>query len=291
MNKLLFSLISILMLFSLTAHSQSELNDTKVESSELETSIEYMDDVVERKIIREQKLLDFESIREADITWEKRIWRVIDTREKMNQVFVKYQRNLFSLIKDAAERGEIKTFSNELFTELLSNKNLEDKFYEIDTISVYNPETFIDSIQVVIHEIDPREIKTFRIKEVWFFDKEASRMQSRILGIAPIKIEIDESTGLEKYEAPLFWIYYPELRKVLAKEPVFNDRNDRAPGTWADIFDNRFFSSYIYKESNVQGYRLQDKFMGLENAGLMVLQESDKINNRLLDFEHDLWVY
>ena len=79
-------------------------------------------------------------------------------------------------------------------------------------------------------------------------------------------------------------------RKVLAKERVFNDKNDIAPGTWGDLFDGRFFSSYIFKESNVQDIRLTDIYKG-EDDGVKLLLESERIKNKLLDFEHDLWVY
>ena len=88
----------------------------------------------------------------------------------------------------------------------------------------------------------------------------------------------------------MFWIYYPEARKLLAREKVFNDQNDAAPGTWADVFDERFFSSYIIKESNVQDNRLTDIFKG-ENDGVKLLLESEKIKNEILNREHDLWTY
>ena len=88
----------------------------------------------------------------------------------------------------------------------------------------------------------------------------------------------------------MFWIYYPELRKILSKERVFNDKNDISPGTWADVMEGRFFSSYIIKSSNVQDLRLNDIFKG-ENDGVKLLLESERIKNELLNFEHDLWVY
>lgn len=88
----------------------------------------------------------------------------------------------------------------------------------------------------------------------------------------------------------MFWIYYPEARMLLSREKVFNDQNDAAPGTWADVFDSRFFSSYIIKESNVLDNRLSDIFKG-ENDGVKMLLESEKIKNEILNKEHDLWTY
>ena len=124
---------------------------------------------------------------------------------------------------------------------------------------------------------------------MWYFDKESSRLNVRILGIAPIKDEKDDNGNI-KYSGPMFWVYYPELRKILAKERVFNDKNDISPGTWADVMEGRFFSSYIIKSSNVQDLRLNDIFKG-ENDGVKLLLESERIKNELLNFEHDLWAY
>ena len=48
----------------------------------------------------------------------------------------------------------------------------------------------------------------------------------------------------------------------------------------------RFFSSYIYKESNVHNRRLQDYVQGVD-----LLLEADKIKQTIFNFEHDLWEY
>jgi len=41
----------------------------------------YVDDIVKRTLVEENRIIEWAPIREADIGWEKRIWRVIDTRE------------------------------------------------------------------------------------------------------------------------------------------------------------------------------------------------------------------
>ncbi|MBK8705900.1 MAG: hypothetical protein IPN33_21670 [Saprospiraceae bacterium] len=46
-----------------------------------------IDDVVRRTIITEKQPLSYASIREADIVWEKRVWRVIDSRQTKNFLF------------------------------------------------------------------------------------------------------------------------------------------------------------------------------------------------------------
>ena len=82
----------------------------------------------------------------------------------------------------------------------------------------------------------------------------------------------------------MFWTYYPELRQILAHKEAYNDFNDNARMSWEDIFEMRFFSSYIYKRSNVKDYRIEDTYSGVD-----ALLEADKIKNEIFDFEHDLW--
>ena len=43
-----------------------------------------LDDITERAVVNEHRVLKYQHVRESDILWEKRLWRIIDTREKMN---------------------------------------------------------------------------------------------------------------------------------------------------------------------------------------------------------------
>lgn len=289
--------ISFLFLFvalvSSTINAQVE-DETLTESSIVEDTSGYLNDIVEREVLKEQRILAYEPIREADIVWEKRVWRIIDVREKMNVQFLYPLRPFFQILVEAAKAGDLRLFALDDFKKRVTGDELQKMLFKIDTTTVYDPDTYAETVKIIQNDIDFNDIKKFRVSEMWYFDKESSRMNCRILGLAPIKEEKDPSTGEVKYELPLFWIYYPEARYVLARERVFNDKNDISPSSWADIFDTRFFSSYVVKQSNVQDMRLEDIFTGEkwgENAGIQALLESEKIKNELFNFEHDLWVY
>ncbi len=138
-------------------------------------------------------------------------------------------------------------------------------------------------IRSFMTEFDPNKVTRVRIKEDWYFDKKRSQMLFRILGICPVMIK--ERNG-EEYNEPLFWIYYPEARPVLAHAEVFNRFNDAARRTYDEIFMKRFFNSYIYKEVNVYDRRISEYAQGLD-----ALLEAERIKNELLDFEQSLWQY
>ena len=246
-----------------------------------------LDDIVEKRLTVERRVLPYDHIREADIFWEKRIWRVIDVREKMNLPFAYPERPFFTILMDAAEAGEITVYSTEddKFSIPLTPDEVASMGASVDTIATVDPETYEETYQIVRNEVNPQDVKRFRIKEIWFFDEETSTLQVRILGIAPLIEEYDDN-GNFKYERPMFWVYYPEAREVLARERVFNVGNDNSPMTFEDLFEMRFFSSYIYKESNVFDRRLEDYLSGVD-----LLMEADKIKQEIFNFEHDLWTY
>jgi gliding motility associated protien GldN len=88
------------------------------------------------------------------------------------------------------------------------------------------------------------------VKEDWFFDKERSVMDVRILGLCPVVYQKDEN-GTISGMRELFWLYFPQCRFVFNNYFVYNTHNDAQWFSFDDLFWKRQFSSTIYKESNV----------------------------------------
>ncbi len=249
--------------------------------------IKVIDGVVEKNIVKETTALSYDHIREADVFWEKRIWRVLDVREKMNKPFVYPEAPFINIVLKAAQEGEITIYNaiDDKFKTPMSLSEAQTMGASVDTTEVFDPVTFASKLVITRNVLNWEDIKRFRIKEVYFFDEETSTMQVRIIGIAPLR-EVYDNNGNFKYEQPMFWAYYPELRKVLAKETAFNAMNDAPPMSWEDMIEMRYFSSYIYKESNVYDRRLQDFTSGVD-----LLLEASKIKDEIFHFEHDLWAF
>ncbi len=279
--------IATLGCFGLTAQTDpTEMRESSIPSEDI-----YIDDIVPKRMITENMVLPYEPVREADIAWEKRMWRIIDTREKINLVWRAEEEPFFNILKEMILNGDITAFEDEKFKTPLTGEEVESKLYKIDTIPSFDYETYQEKIEVVKNTLDWRSIKKYRIKEIWYFDEEASMMKNRILGIAPIMEE--EVEGLDRpLVYPLFWVYYPEARQYFGKKRVKNDDNDIAPMSWADLIDNRFFNSIIYKRSNVLDYKVEDYFdPKSDTANMDILLQSEKIKQELFNFEHDLWEY
>ncbi len=272
-------------------NAQKGAEEIITESSEPSEDM-YVDDIVSKRLIVENRVLPYEPIREADLAWQKRVWRVLDTREKMNLPFRYPEKPLFSVFREMVENGDITVFDDEKFTLPLTAEQVEQSLNRVDTSIIFDYETYEEKVVVTKSEINWEDINRFRVKEMWFFDEESSRLKVRILGIAPERDVFDDDTQEFKYSLPLFWIYYPEARDYLSKHRVFNENNDMAPMTWSDLFESRFFASVIYKSSNVLDLRVKDMFdASKENANIDILLESKKIKAELFNFEHDLWTY
>ncbi|MEY3367325.1 MAG: hypothetical protein RI973_480 [Bacteroidota bacterium] len=285
--KFALKLFGLALLLCLGTTLQAQQPDNILTESSDPNQGKPLDDIVEKRTIAEKRVLPYDHMREADIFWEKRIWRVIDIREKMNHPFAYPERRFFSILMEAAANGEISVYStvDDKFTSLLTPDEVASMGASTDTVYIMDPETYEEQISITQNELDHSSITRFRLKEVWFFDEESSRLQVRILGIAPMQ-DVQDENGNFKYEQPMFWVYYPQIREILARERVFNVGNDASPMTWEDLMENRQFSSYIYKESNVRDRRLIDYVSGVD-----LLLEADKIKQEIFNFEHDLWSY
>ena len=124
------------------------------------------------------------------------------------------------------------------------------------------------------------------VKEDWFFDRQRSVMEVRILGLCPLvekKTETGEGTGADK---ALFWIYFPQARPIFANQEVYMRHNDAERRTFDEIFWKRMFSSYIRKETNVY-----DRVIVEYVSGLDALLEAERIKKDIFVFEHDLFHY
>ena len=129
-------------------------------------------------------------------------------------------------------------------------------------------------------------VKQFRLKEVWYFNKQTSTLQVTISGIAPIMDDYSEE-GVFRGTKALFWVFMPSLRNILVKTEAFNPFPDGIRLTWDDIFTQRLFSSVVYKEDNVRDVRIKDVY----EDPIDQLYESERIKAKIFNFEHDLWEY
>jgi hypothetical protein len=111
-------------------------------------------------------------------------------------------------------------------------------------------------------------------------------MVVRIVGLAPVK-DIIGDDGIYRGSQPMFWLYYPDIRGLLAQYEVFNPQNDVFRYTWDEFFESRQFSSKITKVSSpFAGNGFKDNMSPMES-----LYESQHTAEEIFNKESDMWVY
>jgi gliding motility associated protien GldN len=262
------------------------------------------DAAIELNLVKDRTPLAYEHIREDDAVYRQRVWRELDVHEKMNLPFVynatedNGNQRFISILLNLIKSGEVTAFSavaDDRFTTPMT-------FKEIAEVMVGKPHTiqvpdFVndpDGSKGLMHDTTIQEqfsaasVERYEIKEEWVFDKESSRMYVRILGIAPEKSLINQD-GSFRTATPVFWVYYPDLRPMLAKYEAYNGKNFGARMSWEELFESRMFSSRIIK-STIDNP--SDLFIdGYVRDPILQLLEGDKIKEKVFNYEQDLWSY
>ena len=164
--------------------------------------------------------------------------------------------------------------------------------------------------------LNSSNIVAYHIKEDWYFDKERSVLDKRIIAIAPVARYAEAQApasgelssrgsllfynekgfplvmgdgGFKEYEGrveerEMFWLYFDELRNVLVNYYVYNDQNDAQWMSFDDLFWKRKFSSTIYRVSDKFDREIEDYKFGVD-----ALYEAEKVKESIRDWEHNLW--
>lgn len=259
----------------------------------------------------------YPKIKEKDIVWSRTIWREIDLRQKINHHFYypdvqnrsnlnPDQMSLIDVIMEAVQYGDNDKYrcfnvvnnmapGNEFKYDIMTQSEEMDigatkgelvpfpaKWGGGDSIdangeTVYRPR--------VTTPFNRTEVKSWWVKEEWFFDKHRSQMNVRIIGLCPIRTYLNEND--QETSEPLFWIYFPEYRDLLVQTKVTNfTKNNAQQRSYLGIFEKRMFGSRILQESNIMNRKVTDYMIGLD-----ALLESDRVRDEIFNIEHDMWEY
>ena len=259
------------------------------------------DDAIERNLVKDRTPLTYEHLREDDAVYRQKIWREIDTREKMNLPF-RYSANedngnqrFISILFKAIQDDSVTVFNaiDDRFTTPMTKSEVATKIGG-DTISVAIYDTLgnISGYVTKRPEVSLDSFYKFRIKEEVIFDKESSRLFWRILGIAPVRNVYTAQTNTFVGESELFWVYYPDMRPIFAKYEVYNGKNYGARMTWEELFESRMFYGRIIKSSMDNPYdRYLENYTGLKDSRILQLLEGENIKEKIFNYEQSLWSY
>ena len=245
-----------------------------------------------------KRVIPYPHLREADVMYKRRIWQEIDLRQKFNHPFyfpldpIQDRQNLFDVVREALlVEGSLVAYSagplgdDDEFTFPLSADSIRKILNPVTLVKEYDDFGEVIGTIQQSNELSSDKITRYRLKEDWIWDRQRSERYVRILGIAPMMEDFDVDGNSVGFR-PLFWLYYPECRYVFANSEVYNMFNDAQRRTYEDLFQKRYFSSYIVKEDNSFNRAIVSYARGLD-----ALAESERIQQELFNLEHDIWHY
>jgi gliding motility associated protien GldN len=258
------------------------------------------DEAVETSSLRDRTPLAYENLRADDAMYRHKIWREIDTREKVNLPF-RYSadenngnQRFISILLQAVQDSAVTVFNSidDRFTTPMTKSEVGGIVAGAEiAVPIIDSNGVQTGVVYKRNEVNLDSFYKFRIKEEVIFDKESSRLFWRILGIAPLK-RIITASGLDMGESELFWVYYPDMRPVFAKYEVYNGKNFGARMSWEELFEGRMFYGRIIKSTIDNPYDLAIKnYRGLADNGILQLLEGENIKEKVFNFEQDLWSY
>lgn len=255
----------------------------------------------ERSTAGEREPQPLPYVREADVVWEKLVWRTIDFREKFNHYFYyplertgfMGRLNFAYLLWNAVVNDEIPIYEDDEFKIRIDCQDFVDRMTKADTITleiVDDDENYEYRTVLIPNEFNSEEVLQIYLKESWYIDKAVTEQNVRIIGICLTKEFFKEHDGDKDYmgTAPLFWIplLSPQVQRLLVRNEATWQQNIAHQPSWEFIFTNRMFNSFVTKISNVYNRSVLDYLTGQD-----AIWESERIENEILDISQDMWEY
>ena len=286
----------VCLLGSVSSFAQSNLLNAKTpDQIGLKTAAQLVSD--------NDKPLAYGYVHDRDVLMGKTTWEIIDLSERIN--FALYfpidtanvgsdRRSLYDVLTKAMKNGKItEVYTDSYFNTKKSIQDIETSLSRIDTTDAgreqINAGQKVSQEYIMKQDLTAQDVTQYKIKGYWYFDKRQSELKYRLLGICPVTPDVYTMNSDVKDYIELFWIFFPAAREVLHEAKAFNDKNSAMPISFDQILNSRRFNSVIYKEENIYGDRTIEDYMK-DNAQNQLL-ESERVKEKIRNFESDMWNY
>jgi gliding motility associated protien GldN len=256
------------------------------------------------------KPLPYGYVDDRDVLFGRKVWEIIDLDQRVNfplyypidENLGENRKSLYTVLIQGIRDGKItEVYDSSYFTTKKTLAEIESVLVKVDTTEGgidqmntdyegYKNGTYkIDEQFIKVTELKAIDVNGYRIVGYWYFDKRQGELKYRMLGICPVIPDVYTMDQEEKDYVDLFWVFFPASRDVLHENYAFNDKNSANPISFDHLLNARRFSAVIYQEENVMGDRKIDEYMK-ENAQMQLL-ESERVKEKIRDFEQDMWSY
>ena len=292
MKKVLLSILAMVA-FAMTANAQSVIDADNGRNP---------NDFYQKGIVVGKRAMPYPFLRESDVVWRTTIWRKIDFNEHFNQFFYfptdqekdnQGRINLVNLIFNAVNNGSFEIYEDDdmkvpqdLETAMRQTQSQSPREREVGEDEWGDPIIQIDTLR---EPLNPATVKIAQLKEFWYIDKQDTRQKVRITGMSFQYTKNLLRAGVEETVPDwTFWVPmdFMTVRQVLVNANAYDENNDVAERSYDDVFVQRYFDSYVVRESNVHNREISSYLTGVD-----AIFESQMIEEKIFDIESDMWEY
>ncbi len=235
------------------------------------------------EVYKEAKPIPLPKIDMNNVRFYKRVYKDIDLADSTNSIFITPGASLIEIVLEGIKAGAITPYdatstkenpTGDAFTKPLTYDQAMATLTDSVLVPVFDEEGNQVSAQMMMNEFNPAVVTKFRIKEDIFYDNQRSRIETRIVGLAPLRrIDVANEMVLEQ---PAFWLYYPQCRQYFVTKEVSDPQRDIYNVSLDDIFIQQSFASNIVKEANPADEKAKDP---------------EKIEQEITEYKKKTWKY
>jgi gliding motility associated protien GldN len=257
------------------------ITDTSIQKNIQDTAI--MDGYYNYDAFKGAKPIPLPKVSMNNVRFYKRIYRDIDLKDTANSILVTPGKSLIEIILEGIRDGRITAFdassskanpTGDAFTVPMRPEQAMATLVDSVLVPSFDSNGNQTSAQMKLNDFNPASVTKFRIKEDIFYDKQRSRIETRIIGLAPLRTIA--AAGELINEQAAFWVYYPQCRNVFVTKTVTDPNKNIYYSNFDDVFLQHNFKSKVVKEASANTDNPDD---------------AEKIEKQIAKYKKDTWKY
>ena len=227
--------------------------------------------------------------------WMRTVMRELDlTKDKNAPLYYPVQEvngtvNFFTKLFQLVSEGKINVYKYLLDYESFEEDNILPFKDMLENFNVYFEEVPASGTQparyvINASDIPSGEVKSFYVKESWYFDQNNSLYDVKTLAVCPIAYVLSD---IGEQRMPMFWAKYEDVQPYIKSDYIMTSNlNNAKRYTVDDYFRHRMFEGEIVKTENLTNLSMQQMYEDPDTLKM----EQQKIEDQLLSFKDSLWM-
>jgi gliding motility associated protien GldN len=279
---------------SMTLMAQNTKVDTAAKLAQVKATTND-DGYFNRSVLVNARPFDQIDSKLSNVRLYHRYWRDIDLKDAKNQKFAIPGNTVIEALLKAIKDGSVTPFdatsspanpSGDAFTIPLTYNQLMGHLRDTAMVNKLDKDGNIVGTVAQLNDFSADKVVGYRLKEDVYYDKQRARVETRIVGIAPI-ITIKTSNGDTLNRQPICWFKFKECRAVFAKMDVSDPDKNMYDVSMDDMFLQRRFDAKMIKQSNPTEERIKDYMKDPADQA----KEAQRLEAKLANFKKNVWSY